>query len=108
MSETEQLIVAGKATNTVQTQVSYTVQIEYSVPGPSGGEPAPGTLWMDIATIPVAPRTHRKRLITKALIDAGIKPVAGQPAPRVRVLDEESAFTHEPEPFQPEAEWRVQ
>jgi hypothetical protein len=62
---------------------------------------------VDVATVSVPLRTKRRGIIAKALLDAGIRPEPGKPAPRVRVLDEESAAVVEPEPFQPEAEWRV-
>jgi hypothetical protein len=64
-------------------------------------------VWQDVATVSVPLRTKRRGIIAKALLDAGIRPEPGKPAPRVRVLDEESAAVVEPEPFQPEAEWRV-
>lgn len=65
------------------------------------------TVWQDVATVVVPARSRRKTIIAKALTDAGIKPDPGQPAPRVRVLDEESACVHEPGAVQPPAEWVV-
>jgi hypothetical protein len=65
------------------------------------------TAWVDIATVPLKPRTPRRVVIAKALLDAGIKPDASEARPRVRVLDEESAAVVEPDPYQPPAEWRV-
>lgn len=65
------------------------------------------TRWVDLATVTVPPRTTRKTVVTKGLMQAGITPEPGKPAPRVRVLDEESAFVHEPEAKQPPAEWVI-
>lgn len=64
-------------------------------------------VWQDIATVQVPLRTKRRAVVAKALSAAGIKPVPGEPGPRVRVLDEDSAAVIEPEPFQPESEWRI-
>jgi hypothetical protein len=63
--------------------------------------------WVDVATVTVPPRTARKTVVTKGLMQAGITPDPGQPAPRVRVLDADSAFVHEPEAKQPPAKWVI-
>jgi hypothetical protein len=97
-----------------KTAVEYTVQIEREVEivtASSVGEVTKATsealVWLDVATVSVPLRTKRRGIIAKALLDAGIRPEPGKPALRVRVLDEESAAVVEPEPFQPEAEWRI-
>lgn len=82
----------------------YTVQVErpFKEPGPDG----PAVAWVDIATVTVPSRAHRRGVVAKALADAGIKPGDGAP-PRVRVLDARSAEVFEPEAHQPEPEWRL-
>lgn len=78
----------------------YTVQVEQVF------LPSEVRAWVDIATVAVKPRAHRRGVIAQALADAGITPGDGDP-PRVRVLDAESAAVVEPVAFQPAAEWRV-
>lgn len=86
----------------------YVVQVQrLAEPGVIEDSNTFADAWFDVATVTVPARTHRKRIIAKALTDAGIKPDPGQPAPRVRVLDGESAFVHEPGAEQPPAVWVV-
>jgi hypothetical protein len=104
----EQTLDLPEATSPAKT-AQYTVQVYVADSAiaavAEAGEPV--EVWQDVATVSVPLRTKRRGIIAKALLDAGIRPEPGKPAPRVRVLDEDSAFVHEPEPFQPEAEWRV-
>jgi hypothetical protein len=86
---------------------TYTVQVERRMWAENTQDAAEAMAWVDVATVSVPLRTKRRGIIAKALLDAGIRPEPGKPAPRVRVLDEESAAVVEPEPFQPEAEWRI-
>jgi hypothetical protein len=72
-----------------------------------GESPSGEMVWRDIATVPVPPRTHRKRIIAKALNDAGITPDPNGTPPKVRVLDEDSAFIHEPDAVQPPPQWVI-
>lgn len=51
--------------------------------------------WVDIATVPLPPKSMRKSAIRPALAEAGIKPEARMGSLRVRVLDEESARVRE-------------
>lgn len=47
--------------------------------------------WVDIATIPLPPKSQRKGAIKRGLAEAGIKPTADLDKIRVRVLDADSA-----------------
>lgn len=69
------------------------------------GKTAVATGWMDIATVEVEPRITRRTVIKKALAEANIQP--SREKLKLRVLDEESAATHEPEAYQPPMEWRL-
>lgn len=107
---TEDLMAKLDESLTPVAQSTYTVLVEFEVESLSGTERAVGQkmkAWVEAGTYTVAPRTHRKRLVTQALKDVGLAPEPGKPAPRVRVLDEESAFVHEPEAKQPPAEWVI-
>lgn len=103
---------AEKRTQGPQT---YVVQVERELASfrmvGGGGEPPKYDeyvlAWQDVATVTVPPRTKRSAVVKQALAEAGITPEPGKPAPRVRVLDEESAFVHEPEAKQPPAEWVI-
>lgn len=96
----------------VGEEPTYTVQIEERLPEGAEASAVLGgfegaTVWQDIATVQVPLRTKRRAVVAKALREAGIRPVPGEPGPKVRVLDEDSAAVIEPEPFQPESEWRI-
>jgi hypothetical protein len=78
---------------------------EYVVQMHMGGPPT--THWVDIATVKVSPRTRRKSVLEKALIEAGDehKPTVDHPA-MYRVLDAQSfegipASLVQPEPSEP-------
>lgn len=64
-------------------------------------------LWEDIATITVPPKSPRRKVIGLALKESGLRPTAGEPPLRVRVLDAASFAETEVAPFQPEPEWKV-
>lgn len=105
MREAVENVVAAEPVAPAKGESTYVIQVEAQRFDEQGT--GIGACWLDVATITVPARTHRKRLIAKALTDAGIKPDPGQPSPRVRVLDEESAFVHEPGAEQPPAVWVV-
>lgn len=99
----ESLTPEAPAEKRTQGPQTYVVQMRETLPDADTG----AERWRDVATVTVPPRTTRKTVVTKALMQAGIAPDPGKPAPRVRVLDEESAFVHEPEAKQPPAEWVI-
>lgn len=106
MSEQTGMVVEVEAP--AKGESVYTIQMQRDAPeGMIEDSYTFADAWFDVATVKVPHRTHRKRLIAKALNDAGIVADPGKPAPRVRVLDEESAYIHEPEAKQPPAEWIV-
>jgi hypothetical protein len=82
---------------------TYTVQVFRRLPDAADAL----DVWQDVATIQVPLRTKRRAVVASALREAGIRPIPGEPGPKVRVLDEDSAAVIEPEPFQPESEWRI-
>lgn len=106
----EQPVAEVPAEKRTQGPQTYVVQIEDELLLQDVGEgtsPGGGIVWSDIATVTVPPRTKRSTVVTQGLMQAGITPDPGKPAPRVRVLDEDSAHVHEPEAKQPPAEWVV-
>lgn len=111
MGQESELVPEAPAEKRTQGPQTYVVQIErdglreIDTDGQVVGNPY--TVWQDVATVTVPPRTKRSKVVAQGLMMAGIKPDPGQPAPRVRVLDEESAFVHEPGAVQPPAEWVV-
>lgn len=82
----------------IQKPQTYVVQLEVQ-------HETDGAYWVDLATVTVPPRTPRRTVIKRALAEADVKP--GGAAPRVRVLDADSAEVHEPEAHQPPMEWRL-
>lgn len=64
------------------------------------------TVWVDLATVTVPPRTKRSAVIKRAPAEAGIVPRDGE-QPKVRALDVDSAEVHEPKAHQPAPEWKL-
>jgi hypothetical protein len=88
-------------------ETTYVVQVQRTMKGLELSEDVPEVVehvWIDVATVALKPKAPRKGVIAKALKQAGIKPK--EPV-KVRVLDTKSAEVFEPEPFQPESEWRI-
>jgi hypothetical protein len=102
-------VAEAPAEKRTQGPQTYVVQIQTEVTTSTlgGDDTSEKACWIDIATVTVPPRTKRSKVVAQGLMLAGIKPDPGQPAPRVRVLDEESASVHEPGAVQPPAEWVV-
>jgi hypothetical protein len=71
---------------TPRSEAVYVVQVAEELLLRDVGEgesPSGEMVWRDIATVPVPPRTHRKRIIAKALNDAGITPDPNDTPPMV-------------------------
>jgi hypothetical protein len=67
------------------------VQIVRDVESPTEGETLTAGVWVDVATVTVSSGSKRRKVIEKALKDAGIIPELDGPPLRVRVLDAASA-----------------
>jgi hypothetical protein len=95
-------------TDETKPTVDYTVQMERMVAtvetipnddptGTSGARIGQQfSAWQDIATVTVPVGSKRKTVLREGLKQSGLKPPEDGTAPRLRVLDAESAEVHEP------------
>jgi predicted N-acetyltransferase YhbS len=101
-TQTEMAPESVAAEKPARGETTYTVQM--FEPRAVDGE---GSLWRDIATVTVPPKSPRRKVIGLALAQSGLRPAQDSEPLRVRVLDAASSAETVVAPFQPEPEWRV-
>jgi hypothetical protein len=87
--------VAGQAPGEVPAAATATYTVQHQVPSCEAHSPEAGEAWVDIATVTVPARSHRRKVVGLALAQSGVRPEVGGDPLRLRVLDAGSAHVTE-------------